>query len=152
VVAVAHGLEVGVDLERVRPLADAAAIAERFFAPRETAALLALPEAERERAFFACWTRKEAFIKATGEGLSRPLDEFEVAFRPGEPARVTRVGDDPGEAALWSLLGFEPAPGFLGALAARGPIGALEVVTQSFDRARSGEVPTSGRAAFLEAR
>ena len=119
-VAVARGREVGVDVERRRPLRDAAAIAERFFSTREREELLALPEAEREAAFFAGWARKEAFIKATGEGLARPLDGFTVSLRAGEPARLTAVVDDPDEAARWSLVSLDPAPEFSAALVTRG--------------------------------
>jgi 4'-phosphopantetheinyl transferase len=124
-IALARGREVGVDVEFMKPMAEAEQIAERFFSPREVKTLLALPEAERPAAFFACWTRKEAYIKATGEGLARSLDSFDVSFGAGRPARLERVLDDPLEAARWSLVELDPAPGYAAALAVAGPLGRL---------------------------
>jgi 4'-phosphopantetheinyl transferase len=114
--------ELGVDLERVRAMQDLEGIARRFFAPGEVAVLRAVETALRELAFFHCWTRKEAFIKALGEGLSRPLDQFEVTLRPGEPARLLWVQDDPREHERWQFTHLDPWPGYVGcvALAARG--------------------------------
>ena len=106
--------QLGVDLELERPVPEAESIAERYFSPREGAALGRLPPAERPRAFFRCWTRKEAFIKATGDGLSRPLDAFDVTLAPREPARLLRVEGEPEEAARWWMEGLEPAEGFAG--------------------------------------
>jgi 4'-phosphopantetheinyl transferase len=123
--AICRGRDLGVDVERVKPLSDADHIAERFFSAREGATLRALPEGERQRAFFACWTRKEAYIKATGDGLSRPLDEFDVSLGPGCPARLERVAGAPEEAARWSLAALEPAEGYEAALAIEGPLGRL---------------------------
>jgi 4'-phosphopantetheinyl transferase len=118
--AFAEGRELGIDLERERPLSDAEGIAGRFFSAGEGKALFGLPEGERGRAFFRCWTRKEAFIKATGDGLSRPLDGFEVTVGPGEDARLLRVDGEPEEVGRWWLQDVEPAAGFLGALAVAG--------------------------------
>ena len=92
VIAVADGVRLGVDVERVRAL-DTERIARRFFAPDEANALAALPESDRPAAFFACWTRKEAIVKATGYGLAE-LHRFAVSIAPGEPARLLRA-DDP---------------------------------------------------------
>ena len=118
--AFTRGRELGVDLERVRPVPEAESIAESYFSPRESAELARLPPAERPPAFFRCWTRKEAFIKATGDGLSHPLDAFDVTFAPGEPARLLRVDGEPGEAARWWMEGLEPAEGFASALVVDG--------------------------------
>jgi len=116
----ARGRELGVDVERVRPLEDAPQIAERFFAPGERRALARLPETERLEAFFVGWTRKEAFTKATGEGLNRPLDGFEVSLAPGEPARLIHVDGDRGAAARWTVWDLRPAPEFVAALVGEG--------------------------------
>jgi 4'-phosphopantetheinyl transferase len=76
---------------------------------------------QRDAAFFACWTRKEAFIKAVGEGLSMPLDRFDVTLRPGEPARLLATRGDPAQASRWTLRELDPWPGWLAALAVEGP-------------------------------
>jgi 4'-phosphopantetheinyl transferase len=96
---------------------DAEPIAKRFFSRLECEALFQLPREERTEAFFRCWTRKEAFIKAIGEGLSRPLDRFDVSLDPGDGARLLNVLDDPSEAARWELIEIRPAPEFLAAVA-----------------------------------
>lgn len=118
--AVARGREIGVDLERIRPDFATDEIARRFFSPGEVAALRALGPEHRSRAFFDCWTRKEAYIKARGEGLSRPLDRFEVSLAPGAPAALLATGEDPDEAARWSLRALCPGPGYAAALAVEG--------------------------------
>ena len=112
----AEAREVGVDVEAVRALEDADAIAARCFSKSEYKAYRALPERERPLGFFYCWTRKEAFIKARGSGLSQPLDGFDVSLAPGEPARILRVGRTPGARCGWTLRSLFPAPGFIGAV------------------------------------
>ena len=114
-VAVGRDVEIGVDVEAVRAMDDADDIASRFFSPREAAQLRSLPAAERTGAFFACWTRKEAYLKALGSGLAKPLDEFDVTFAPGESATLV-VHADARETARWSLHALAPAPGYTGAL------------------------------------
>ena len=109
--------ELGVDVEPLRTIEDAEAIARRFFSPGEAAELRGLAEPERSLAFLRGWTRKEAFIKATGDGLSRPLDEFEVPLLAGEPPRLLRLAGDPQAAARWWLQDLAPATGFAAALA-----------------------------------
>jgi 4'-phosphopantetheinyl transferase len=113
--ALCRDCEVGADIEVVRKVPDMEAIATRFFAPRECAALLSLSPAEQSEAFLRCWTRKESFIKATGEGLSRRLDDFEVSLLPGEPARF--INDRNDTTSSWSLLHLEPE-GCIGAISA----------------------------------
>jgi 4'-phosphopantetheinyl transferase len=120
VYAFAQDRELGVDVEEVRPLPDADDVAARFFSARENQAYLALERAERALGFFNCWTRKEALIKALGDGLYHPLDAFDVSLAPGAPARLLRLGDMPGEDCGWTLHSFSPAPGFVGAFAVRG--------------------------------
>jgi len=116
---VARGREIGVDLEQVRPREHLDELAQRFFAPSEVTDLEAVEAAAREQAFFNCWTRKEAFLKAGGEGLARPLDQFSVTLRPGEPARLLAVAGDPEEAARWALRTLTPWPGFVACVARR---------------------------------
>ena len=123
--AFARGREIGVDLERVSAAIAQERIPEHFFSPAEVAALRALPLREQDAAFFACWTRKEAYVKAKGDGLSLRLDQFDVSLVPGEPAKLLRAAGDPQEAARWSLVAFTPAPEFRAALAVEGPIGKL---------------------------
>jgi 4'-phosphopantetheinyl transferase len=117
VCALARGWDVGVDLERVRPLPDAQGVARSFFSLGEVTALENLPAPQRRRAFFDAWTRKEAFLKALGSGLARPLDSFEVTLTPGDPARLVWTLGDPAEAERFSLFSFEPRPGYVAALA-----------------------------------
>jgi len=112
--------EVGVDVEAIRPLPDADDIATRFFSRGENAAYLALPPRHRPLGFFNCWTRKEAFIKALGDGLYYPLDAFDVTLAPGAPARILRVGSTPGRLCGWDLESFSPAAGFVAAVVAQG--------------------------------
>ncbi len=119
--AFAGGLELGVDVEVVRPMEDALGISERFFADAEREVLRRVPADRRDGPFFHCWTRKEAYIKAIGEGLAEPLDNFCVTFEPPEPARFLHVGGSAREAAAWTLQHLVPAPGAVGALAYRGP-------------------------------
>jgi 4'-phosphopantetheinyl transferase len=115
--AFAEGRAVGVDIEQVRELPDADDIAMRFFSRRERGAYLRLPRRERPQGFFNCWTRKEAFIKALGEGLSHPLDTFDVSLAPGKPARLLRVHGVPASRCGWTLYSFEGAPSLVGAVA-----------------------------------
>lgn len=118
--AVTRGREVGIDLERIRFDLAVAEIAERFFSRREVAMLRALPTEVQRQAFFRCWTCKEAYIKARGEGLSLPLDQFDVSLATGEPAAVLGTQRDPSEASRWSLQELTPAPGYVAALAVEG--------------------------------
>ena len=111
---------VGVDIERVRPLPDLEAIAGRTFSPHEQQALGAVSPAKRCAAFFNCWTRKEAYIKALGDGLTYPLERFTVSLIPGAPPKLEDVQDDPAEARRWSLTALAPAAGYAAALATEG--------------------------------
>jgi 4'-phosphopantetheinyl transferase len=112
----------GVDVEQVRELDELEALAERNFSSAERRALLALPPAERPAGFFACWTRKEAFIKALGEGLSHPLSAFTVSLVPGEPARFVEIGGEAGAAERWTLTTIDVGAGYHAAVAAEGPV------------------------------
>ena len=108
---------VGVDIEYVkRKMDDMDTIAKRFFSPVESAAYLTVAEDEKPDTFFNCWTRKEAFIKAVGEGLSFPLDEFEVSLLPGEQAELLKVRGSEADAARWSMRSFDPFPEYRAAV------------------------------------
>ena len=118
--AVTRGREVGIDLERIRFDLAVAEIASRFFSRQEVTMLRTLPTNVQRQAFFRCWTRKEAYSKARGEGLSLPLDQFDVSLAPGEPAAILGSQLGPSEASRWSLLELTPAPGYVAALAVEG--------------------------------
>ena len=111
--------EVGVDIESIRVIRDAEDIAASFFSPNENDAYLALDPNERPVGFFNCWTRKEAFIKALGDGLCHPLDSFDVSLTPGKPAKILRVEGTSGEDCGWTLHSFLPGSGLIGAVVFR---------------------------------
>ena len=123
--AVTRGREIGVDIEYIRPELAGEEIAERFFSAAEAEALRRLPAHQRTEAFFNCWTRKEAYIKAIGEGLSVPLNEFDVTLVPGEAARLLKTSGNLQEASRWSLLELAPAPGYVAALALEGELNGV---------------------------
>jgi 4'-phosphopantetheinyl transferase len=118
--AVARGRRVGVDVERIRPDVPCEKLAARFFSPHEQEQLRALPAEARVGAFFACWTRKEAYVKARGDGLALGLSQFAVSLAPGEPASLVETAFDPAEAGRWSLREIEVGPGYVAALAVEG--------------------------------
>lgn len=119
--AVTRGAEIGVDVEQVRPMPDAERLAETFFAPRERAELALVEAARREEALFACWTRKEAYLKARGDGLSFGLDRFAVPVAPDAVARLLWVDGEPDAPARWRLADLDVAPGYRAAAAVRRP-------------------------------
>jgi 4'-phosphopantetheinyl transferase len=116
-VAVCRGRELGVDVEHMRWIDDAGMLVERFFAPWEREIFAALDEGDRLTGFYTGWTRKEAYVKARGDGLSLPTSAFEVEMAPGSRARLLRFDQEPEEVGRWTLAALEPADGFLGALA-----------------------------------
>ena len=120
VYAFACGREVGVDIEHIQPVPDAEQITQRFFSNSENASFRMLPDSQKLEAFFNCWTRKEAYIKALGDGLSHPLDQFQVSLKPDEPARLLKVEGFPEETARWHMASFVPASGYVAALVAEG--------------------------------
>jgi 4'-phosphopantetheinyl transferase len=119
VLAFRLGAEVGVDIERVRDLDNPIALAARSFSPMERAELCAVAEERRLIAFFNGWTRKEAYVKATGSGMTAPLDRFDVSL--GEPASLLRIDGSVDRAAAWRLFSFSPVEGYVAAAAWRGP-------------------------------
>jgi 4'-phosphopantetheinyl transferase len=118
--AVARRREVGIDIEHIRADFAGEGIAERFFSAGEIAALQALPAEQRVEGFFNCWTRKEAYIKARGEGLSLALDRFDVSIAPGAPARLLAVRGEPDEVESWTLCALDSDPGYVAALVVAG--------------------------------
>jgi len=111
----------GIDIERLRPVEEARGIARRFFSRREYERLETLADHDRLDGFFNCWTRKEALVKATGEGVFAALARFEVSLAPGEPARLLTLDGSSEGTDRWSLFHLHPAPGVVGALATQGP-------------------------------
>jgi 4'-phosphopantetheinyl transferase len=107
--------QLGVDVELIRSDFASEKIAERFFSSQEVAELRGLPKALQDEAFFLCWTRKEAYIKARGEGLQVPLKSFSVSLTPGEPERLQAA-----DSSRWSLRSLRPDPRYAGAVVAEG--------------------------------
>jgi len=129
VLAVSRIQPLGIDVERIRSDFGGEEVAQANFAPAEFQELLSLPADIRPQAFFNCWTRKEAYVKALGAGLQIPLDSFEVSLRPGDPPRFLR-----GAGAGWNLLSFIAADGFQGAVAYRG----VEARVNFYEASREG--------------
>jgi len=120
VFAFSRGLELGVDIEVLAPRASDRDVAERFFSPREVECLVGLPPEEQGHAFLTCWTRKEAFIKAKGDGLSLSLQDFDVTLDPSAPAELLRTAWARSEPSTWTLVDLSHhCQGFLAALAVR---------------------------------
>jgi 4'-phosphopantetheinyl transferase len=119
-IAMTTGRAVGIDIERIRTDMAVDGIATHFFSPRECAALATLEAGAQYDGFFACWTRKEAYIKARGDGLSLPLDQFDVSFLPGEAARLLATRPDPAEADRWMLCDLDVGRHYKAALAVEG--------------------------------
>jgi 4'-phosphopantetheinyl transferase len=111
------GRELGIDTEKIRPEFVGEGIAERYFSAREQRELGELPKELRDTAFFLCWTRKEAYIKAHGHGLQIALDSFDVSLKPGEPETLRSA-----DSGRWSVRSFTPAPEFVAAIIVEGEI------------------------------
>ena len=120
VLAFARARAVGVDVELLRDNFDHEGLARRFFSEREQQEISLLPAAEKYAAFFRCWTRKEAYIKAQGVGLSMPLRDFDVSLRSGEENALLDTRPDSSEAARWTLRDIAVPSGYVGALCVRG--------------------------------
>jgi 4'-phosphopantetheinyl transferase len=111
VYAIAKERNLGIDVEHIRPESAGEDIAKRYFSAREVSDLQMLPPEERVEGFFHCWTRKEAYLKATGMGLQIPLDSFAVSLVPEKPAQFLG-GVEP----RWHLAAYHPAEGYVAAV------------------------------------
>lgn len=111
----ANSKQVGIDIEKIRPFPGFMNIAKRFFSEQENIDLHSIPGDQQLEAFFKCWTRKEAFIKAIGNGLSFPLNQFDVTLLPNEPARVRNINGKNESVDLWSMSSINPTPDHVGA-------------------------------------
>lgn len=109
--AIARGREVGIDVELIQPEFAGDEIAQRFFSANEIAELRSLPQDLRPEGFFLCWTRKEAYVKARGEGLYIPLDSFDVTLSPGQPEKLRSE-----DSHRWTLRSYQPTPGYVAAI------------------------------------
>ncbi len=123
VYAFTRGSPIGVDVECIRPMPNAAELLERFFSPREVEAWRQMPHDRQLRAFFQGWTRKEAWLKAEGSGLAFPLNQFCVTL--DGPARVLSIRGDKEEAGGWWLESCEPCDGCAAAVAKKGKAGTV---------------------------
>jgi 4'-phosphopantetheinyl transferase len=133
----AVGAEIGIDLEYVTPLAEMAAIADHFFSPREKRVLSEVPEREATERFYEIWTKKEAYIKAIGKGLSHRLDQFTVAMGLQRENALLEVAGDPDAPNRWWLQRIEPASGYLGAYCIAGRNRRIDW----FETSRFTEIP-----------
>lgn len=119
-IAVGRVPVLGIDVERIRPIARLEGVARRAFSDEEYGRIMSLSADARNEAFLACWTRKEACAKAVGQGVWSGFGRFEVSVGSTTPALVLTVDGDAEEAKPWNLYHLEPAKGYLGALAVRG--------------------------------
>jgi 4'-phosphopantetheinyl transferase len=118
--AVTRNRAIGIDLEDIRVDVECDSIAEHFFSPLERRMLHVVPPALRLEAFFRCWTRKEAYIKARGMGVSLALDQFDVSVSPGEPAALREIREEGQDSSRWSLHDLQVGEGYVAALAVEG--------------------------------
>ncbi len=124
--AMVHNRAIGINIEFVREDFDVIALASKYFSPLEFSSLCSLPIAEQKKAFFNCWTRKEAYIKAVGQGLSLSLDGFDVSLAPGVPAQLLSIGGEPQPALQWSLRELPVGSTYSAAVAVEGKIRSLK--------------------------
>ena len=130
-IGLAPHLAVGVDVEALRPLSERDAIVRRYFHPGEAADFARVPPSDAEGAFFRCWSRKEAVVKALGLGMSLDLHRYRVTCTPGDAPRVLALEGEPEPDADWSLIDLDVGPGHVGAVAARHR--PLTVIQAAFD-------------------
>ncbi|MGD9488068.1 MAG: 4'-phosphopantetheinyl transferase superfamily protein [Calditrichaceae bacterium] len=116
-IAISGDSQIGVDIEFMRLNTEPLQIARNFFSQHEYRQLINLPQNQQKEAFYNCWTRKEAYIKACGKGLSIPLNEFDVTLKPGEPAKIIECRHDPSSVCDWQLDSLTVPHGYIAALA-----------------------------------
>jgi len=116
-IAITRLSPIGIDIEKIRPMSDLDELVERFFSVRESALFQKLPDEQKNPAFFNLWTRKEAWLKATGEGIGDLLNRVEVTFLPGEHAQFLSLPQNSGSISDWTLRPLEPSNSFVGAVA-----------------------------------
>jgi 4'-phosphopantetheinyl transferase len=133
-VALSRAADIGVDVEQVRRLSDMDAVAAHCFAPSERAALRRLAPHEREAAFFRCWTRKEALVKALGTGLGTPLHTFAVSMAPDERPALVGTDEHCAVSGPWTLADVAPASGYAAAIAVRSADVGIDLRRWSSDR------------------
>lgn len=119
-IAVARGSDLGVDLEWNRPMTEAEDLVKNFFSPAEISELANLSPTLKLAGFFNAWTRKEAFVKAIGLGLSYPLNHFSVSLAPDRPVALLEVTDEIDALKRWTLRSLEVAPNYSAALVFEG--------------------------------
>ena len=112
--------EIGVDIEKIRQDMSIIDLAKRFFSVKEYEELMNLPAEDRTLGFFNCWTRKESYLKATGQGLKFPLNHFDVSLSPGKPAALLRHHIDPEQVSLWTIAELDIGPAYAAALTVEG--------------------------------
>jgi len=115
--AITLNREIGIDLEFLRPITEAENIVKNYFSNKESALFNTISSDQKPEAFFNAWTRKEAYLKATGQGLSQPLKEVEVNFTPGEPAKLLSIKGDTQKASEWTLKHLIPHPNYIACVA-----------------------------------
>lgn len=119
-VAVARGRRVGADIEHVDEPGDISRITARFLSPRDRVAIEQLPADRQREAFLRCWTRKEAYMKARGDGISRPLDDFDITTSEESSRARLRASGNPNESDAWELADVAAPRGFMAAIAVEG--------------------------------
>ena len=119
VFAFTNNTDVGIDIEFMRELPDALQIAKRFFSEKEVDEFSEIREVDIRTAFFNCWTRKEAFIKALGEGLSYPLKDFSVTLKPGDKPEILWIKDKAEEAEKWRIFNIDTEDNYVSSLAVK---------------------------------
>lgn len=120
VYAIARDRKIGIDIEHKRTITEVDQLAKNFFSARENTILSGLSPSQKQEMFFHCWTSKEAYLKAIGEGLTKPLDEIEVSLAIGEPPKLLSIAGDPQEAQRWCLHSLTPAADYVATLAVEG--------------------------------
>lgn len=123
--AIARECEVGIDAEYMRPDLASREIVDRYFSPAEIRVWQALPTSLRVPAFFACWTRKEAYLKALGDGLFLELSSFDVSLHPDDVPALLATRHDPTQLGRWHMYGIDPAPSHAAAVVIEGHVDAI---------------------------